>query len=64
MIMIIKNHKGNISVEFPESVNLGKSYFTKHSLWLEAILKSIWLRGGAASPECARKDTENELNSD
>ena len=28
MIIIIKNHNGKISIEFPESVNLEKSYFT------------------------------------
>ena len=27
IIIIIKNHKGKISVEFPESVNLEKLYF-------------------------------------
>ena len=38
MIIIIKNHKGKISIEFPESVNIEKSYFTKNSLRSEAIL--------------------------
>ena len=28
MIIIIKNHKGKISIEFPVSVNSEKSYFT------------------------------------
>ena len=55
MIIIIKNHKGKISIEFPESVNLEKSYFTKHSLRSEAILKSAWVRNGATSQECAEK---------
>ena len=51
-------------IEFPESVNFQKSYFTKHSLQSEAILKSVWMRNGVASPECARNGNENELNSD
>ena len=53
MIIIIKNHKGKSSVEFPESVNLEKSYFTKHSLQSEAILKSNWIQN--TIPECAQK---------
>ena len=28
IIMIVKNHKGKISIEFPESANLEKSYFS------------------------------------
>ena len=31
-IIIIKNHKGKISIEFPESANLEKSYFTNKML--------------------------------
>ena len=29
IIIIIKNHKGKFSVEFPESVDSEKSYFTR-----------------------------------
>ena len=32
MIIIIKNHKEKISIEFPESVNLEKSYFKTCSI--------------------------------
>ena len=31
IIIIIKNQKGKISIEFPESVNLDKSYFNSES---------------------------------
>ena len=61
--MIIKNHQEKISIEFPESVNLEKSYVTKHSLRSEAILESTWMQNGVASLECACKGTGNEFNS-
>ena len=53
-----------ILIEFPESVNLEKSYFTEHLLGLEAILKSTWMRNGLTSPESAGKGTGKELSSD
>ena len=63
MIITIKNHKGKISIEFPESVKLEKSYFTKHLLQSEAILKLTWMRNAVAFPECAGRGTGNELDS-
>ena len=64
MTIRIKNHKRKISVEFPQPVNLEKSYFTKHSLRSEVILKSTWMRNDVTSPECAGKGTANKLSSD
>ena len=37
--------------EFPESVNLEKTYFAKHSLRSEVILKSTWMRDGVCHPQ-------------
>ena len=38
IIIIIKNHRGKISIEFPESTNLEKSYF---NLLLRAVRHSL-----------------------
>ena len=44
IIIIIKNHKGKISVEFPESVNLENCTFLdfdKHPLEVAATLNAV-----------------------
>ena len=37
-IIIIKNHKGEISTQFPESANLEKSSFTLKQLCPDAVV--------------------------
>ena len=44
IIIILRNHKGKISIEFPESVNFEKSY-------LAAVFKSVKI---GVNNSCAR----------
>ena len=45
IIIVIKNHEGKISIEFPESANLEKSYFNRQRNPFSFYMVTFWVTG-------------------